>query len=104
MHFFDKSRSSEPGEVAFLVSRTPDGRSGAVWYSHEGIRFTKPPRDLIDQLSAEEHVALDLILEGSNGSRLAELVPDTKRRHLVRTTAASSGRYAGAEPRSCRAT
>ena len=89
MHFFDQSRPSEPGEVAFLVSGTPDGRSGAVWYSHEGIRFTKPPRDLIDQLSEEERVALDLVLQGNNGSRLTALVPDTERQHLVKTVAAS---------------
>lgn len=92
MHFFDKAKTSEPGEVAFLVSRTPDGHSGAVWYSHEGIRFTKPPRELLDQLSDEERVALDLALEGKNGkngARTAELVPDADRRHLVKTVAAS---------------
>ena len=89
MRFFDKARSSGPGEVAFLVSSTPDGRSGAIWYSHEGIRFTKPPRDLIDQFSDEERVALDLDLQGSNGQRLAELVPDVERRHLVRTASAA---------------
>ena len=89
MHFFDKSRPSELGEVAFLVSRTPNGKSGAIWYSHEGIRFTKPPRDLLDQLSDEERVALDLDLEGKNGTRLAELVPDTGRQRLVKTTSAA---------------
>lgn len=89
MHFWDKSRPSEPGEVAFLVSRTSDGKSGAIWYSYEGIRFTKPPRDLIDQLSDEERVALDLDLEGKNGTRMAELVPDADRRSLVKTASAA---------------
>lgn len=89
MHFFDKTRSSEPGEVAFLVSRTSDGRSGAIWYSYEAIRFTKPPRDLLDQLDANEHVALDLVLQGSNGERLKELVPDVEKQHRVKTVAAA---------------
>lgn len=89
MHFFDQMRSSEPGEVAFLVSRTPDGRSGAIWYSHEGIRFTKPPRELIDQFSDDERVALDLILQGGNGDRLKKLVPDDGRRHLVKAAGAA---------------
>jgi hypothetical protein len=89
MHFLDQPRASEPGEVAFLVSLTPDGKSGAVWYSYQGIRFTKPPRELIDQLSSEERVALDLVLQGGNGTRLTELVPDTERQHLVKTAATS---------------
>jgi hypothetical protein len=89
MHFFDKARPSEPGEVAFLVSRSSDGHSGAIWYSHEAIRFTKPPRDLLDQMSDAERVGVDLILQGGNGRRLEELVPDTERRHLVKTAAAS---------------
>jgi hypothetical protein len=89
MHFIDKLRASEPGEVAFLVSSSPDGRTGAIWYSHEGLRFTKPPRDLIDPMSGEERVALDLVLEGRNGKQLTELVPDDERRHLVKAVAAS---------------
>jgi hypothetical protein len=89
MHFFDKTRSSEPGEVAFLVSRTPDGRSGAIWYSYEAIRFTKPPRDLLDQMDDDERVAVDLILQGSNGGRLKELVPNVEKQHRVKTVAAA---------------
>jgi len=87
MHLFDKTRPSEPGEVAFLVGRSE--HSGAVWYSHEAIRFTKPPRELLDQMSDDERVGVDLILQGSNGQRLEKLVPDADRRHLVRTAAAS---------------
>ncbi len=89
MHFMDKPRQSEPGEVAFLVSRTSDGRSGALWYSYEGIRFTKPPRDLLAQLDDDERVAIDLILQGSNGQRLKELVPDVEKQHRVKTVAAA---------------
>ena len=89
MHFFDKIRPSEPGEVAFLVSRTPDGRSGAIWYSYEAVRFTKPPRDLLDQLEDAERVAVDLILQGSNGERLKELVPSVEKQHRVKTVAAA---------------
>jgi hypothetical protein len=85
-HFFDKVRPSEPGEVAFLVSRSPDGRTGAIWYSWEALRFTKPPRDLLDQLSPEERVALDLVVQGKNGSTLEALVPEPDRRKLVKTT------------------
>lgn len=89
MHFFDKTRPSEPGEVAFLVSGSSDGHSGAVWYSHEGIRFTKPPREQLDHLSDDERVGVDLMLQGSNGQRLEKLVPDADRRHVVRAIAAS---------------
>jgi hypothetical protein len=89
MHLWDKERPSAPGEVAFLVSRTSDGRSGAIWYSHEAIRFTKPPRDLLDQLEDDERVAVDLLLQGSNGARLKELVPDVEKQHRVRTVAAA---------------
>jgi len=89
MHFFDKERPSEPGEVAFLVSRTSDGRSGAIWYSYEAVRFTKPPRDLLDQLEDAERVAVDLILQGSNGERLKELVPSVEKQHRVKTVAAA---------------
>jgi hypothetical protein len=86
MHFFDKARPSENGEVAFLVSRTPDGKTGAIWYSWEGLRFTKPPRELLDQLSPEEQVALDLVVKGQNGATLEGLVPEPDRRDLVKTT------------------
>lgn len=90
MHFMDQSRASEPGEAAFLVSRTADGRSGALWYSHEGIRFTKPPPELVG-LSPEERVALDLDLatEGHGGNTLEKLVPDPDRRTVVKTTGTS---------------
>jgi hypothetical protein len=94
MHFFDKSRSSEPGEPAFLVSRTSDGRSGAVWYSYEGLRFTKAPTTQVAGLSDDERVALDLLLSnegnGKTTSTLAALVPDPTRRDLVRTLAAQT--------------
>lgn len=89
MHFFDKEKPSKSGEVALLVSRTSDGQSGAIRYSHEGIRFTKPPRDLIDQLDDNEHVALDLVLQGGNGERLKELVPDVEKQHRVKPVAAA---------------
>lgn len=94
MHFFDKSRASEPGEPAFLVSRTSDGRSGAVWYSHEGLRFTKAPTAQVAGLSDDERVALDLLLvgegNGKTASTLAALVPDPARRDLVKTLAAQT--------------
>ena len=89
MHFFDKGRQSQRGEVAFLVGRTADGRSGAVWYSHEGLRFTKPPA--LAKLSDGERVALDLLLLGDDdktASTFKALVPDAYRRDLVRVLVA----------------
>ncbi len=92
MHFFDKGRRSERGEPAFLVSRTSDGHSGSVWYSYEGLRFTKAPTAHVAVLSADERVALDLLLvgegNGKTASTLAALVPDSERRDVVRTLAA----------------
>lgn len=88
MHFFDQSRTSAPGEVAFLVSRTPDGRSGAIWYSHEGLRFTKAPAELAG-LAPNERVGVDLVLEGKNGETLKALVPDEARRAVVRVVGTS---------------
>ena len=87
MHFFDKSRESEPGEPAFLVGRTSDGRSGAVWYSHEGIRFTKAPVGEVAELTDAERVGLDLLLSGGDGKTLEALVPGAERRAVVRTLA-----------------
>jgi hypothetical protein len=91
-HFVDvddpDAWTSKPGEPAFLVSRTADGRSGALWYSHGGIRFTKPPREEVAGLSDDERVALDLILEGGNGPIFSQLVPNQGRRDVVKTIAA----------------
>lgn len=85
---------SKPGEVAFLVSKTPDMRGGALWFSADALRFTKAPTDPVRALSDEEKVALDLFLaNGANGNgmhkkEIAELVPDTKRRSYVKMIAA----------------
>ena len=80
---------SQPGEVSFLVSKTADMRGGALWFSAEGLRFTKPPKDPVKTLSDEERVALDLFLANGNGTHktLAELVPDPVRRGYVKMLA-----------------
>ena len=39
MHTLDKGPTA-PGELAYLVSKAPHGRGGALWFSAEGIRFT----------------------------------------------------------------
>lgn len=41
MYWIDKDGHSEPGERAYLVSKTKDMRGGALWFSEDGIRFTK---------------------------------------------------------------
>ena len=46
MHTLDKG-PTDPGELAYLVSKAPGGRGGALWFSSEGLRFTgkdKAPR------------------------------------------------------------
>ena len=92
MHFADKedAATSEPGEVAFLVSKTADMRGGALWFSADALRFTKVPADPVKELSDEERVALDLFLAngGAHKKEIAELVPDAKRRGYVKTLAA----------------
>jgi len=40
MHFIDVKRTSRPGEVALLISKTREMRGGALWFSLEGVRFT----------------------------------------------------------------
>jgi hypothetical protein len=85
MHTLDKG-PTEPGELAFLVSKTKGMRGGGLWFSAEGIRFTKAPPEL-KQLSDEERVALDLLLEGQNGEQFAKLVPEERRGHLRATAA-----------------
>ena len=96
MHFVDRDYESgrgvsEPGEVAFLVSKTADGRGGALWFSAEALRFTKAPKDLLRDLSAEERVALDLFLMNGNGVHKKEietLIPDAQRRGYVKMISA----------------
>ena len=39
MHTLDKG-PTDPGELAYLVSKAPHGRGGALWFSADGIRFT----------------------------------------------------------------
>lgn len=90
-YFVDKEGASEPGEVAFLVSKTADMRGGALWFSAEALRFTKAPKDPVQSLSDEERVALDLFLANGNGQhreQIAELVPNARRRSYVKTIAA----------------
>lgn len=93
MHFVDKedAAESEPGEVAFLVSKTADMRGGALWFSADALRFTKAPADPLKALSDEERVALDLFLANGNGAhktQIAELIPDTARRGYLKMLAA----------------
>ena len=93
MHFVDKedASESEPGEVAFLVSKTSDMRGGALWFSADALRFTKVPTDPLRTLSDEERVALDLFLANGNGAHkteIAEMIPDTARRGYVKMLAA----------------
>lgn len=40
MHTMDKG-STQGGELAYLVSKTKNGRSGSLWFSAEALRFTK---------------------------------------------------------------
>ena len=101
MSFADKDHAaSEPGEVAFLVSKTADMRGGALWFSAEALRFTKVPRDLLKELSDEERVALDLFLANGNGvhkTAIAELIPNTERRAYVRMLAVQLKSLRGTE-------
>lgn len=39
-----KDEHSHPGEVAYLVTKSRHGRGGALWFSANGIRFTKGRR------------------------------------------------------------
>lgn len=39
MHTMDKG-PSEPGDLSYLVSKSKDGRGGALWFSAQGLRFT----------------------------------------------------------------
>ena len=91
MYFADKDGSSDPGEVAFLVSKTADGRGGALWFSADALRFTKAPKGALETLADEERVALDLFLangNGKHGEQIAELVPEAKRRGYLKRLAA----------------
>ena len=91
MYFADKDGLSAPGEVAFLVSKTSDGRGGALWFSADALRFTKAPKGSLETLSDEERVALDLFLDNGNGKhreQIAELVPEEKRRGYLKRLAA----------------
>jgi hypothetical protein len=40
MHFVNNSRTSKPGEIAYLVSKSKEMRGGALWFSADAIRFT----------------------------------------------------------------
>lgn len=40
MHWIDKDGDSPKGQKAYLISKTKDARSGALWISEDGIRFT----------------------------------------------------------------
>ena len=31
---------TRPGETAYLVTKSRDGRGGALWFTRDGIRFT----------------------------------------------------------------
>lgn len=51
LYWVNKDGTSEPGEAAYLVSKTKDGRGGALWFSEDALRFTgrrpvkhRPPR------------------------------------------------------------
>ncbi len=86
MHTLDKG-PTKPHELAFLVAKSKDMRGGALWFSSEALRFTKPPKlDLVDA----ERVALDLLLDNGSGDKtlLAELVPDSERRTHLKMLAA----------------
>lgn len=41
MYWLDKPGPSPAGQVAYLVSKTKDMRGGALWFSKDGLRFTK---------------------------------------------------------------
>lgn len=41
MHWLDKSEPSKAGQKAYLVSKAKHGRGGALWFSRDGLRFTK---------------------------------------------------------------
>lgn len=93
VYFADKegaSAESQPGEVAFLVSKTADMRGGALYLSAEALRFTKAPTDPLKALTDEERVALDLFLANgsANKTAIAELIPDASRRGYLKMLAA----------------
>lgn len=88
MHTLDKGPTGS-GELAYLVSKASHGRGGALWFSNEALRFTKPPAELAG-LTDDERVALDLLLEkghGSSNGRLSTLVPNVERRGQLKATA-----------------
>lgn len=89
MYLTDTHGQSNPGEAAFLVSKTPTMRGGAVWLSAPGLRFTQAPKDPLKALSDEERVALDIFLANGSGNRkiLVELVPDASRRGYLKILA-----------------
>lgn len=41
MWMVDEGGDSDPGECAYLVSKTKDMKGGALWFSEHGVRFTK---------------------------------------------------------------
>jgi len=88
-HLVDKSIDSQPGEAAFLVSKTPQMRGGALWMSADALRFTKAPKDRLKELSDDERVAVDLmtINGGSHRDAINRLVPDQERRGYIKTLA-----------------
>lgn len=44
MYWQDKPGPSPSGKVAYLVSKTKDMRGGGLWFSKDGLRFTKRRR------------------------------------------------------------
>lgn len=82
---------TKPGEVSFYVMLDSPNYGASGWFSHDGIRFTKAPTMDVAQLSSEEKVALDALLENGNGhreERISALVPSRERRRHVKGLAA----------------
>ena len=86
---YTESGPSKAGDLSYAVSKSKDGKSGATWFSADALRFlTKTPRDLTADLSEEEKVALDLILQRTADKvLLASLIPNLERRALIRARA-----------------
>ncbi len=40
-HRIDKGSSSKAGQRVYMVSKTKGARGGALWFSADGIRFTR---------------------------------------------------------------
>ena len=80
---------SADGELVYLVSKTKDMRGGASYFSADALRFTtKAPRELTDELSDAERVAVDCLVQyGDSCKMLADLVPEDERRAVVRIVA-----------------